>query len=126
MAVVKKDSATLRTIKGAVRQAVHSEVENLARIVARGFESVDKRFEQIDKRFDQADKRFEQVDKRFEQVDKHFESMGFHLEHIDARLGVVERDTAEIRRHFVYRDEFEDALARITLLEKKLNVKSGK
>ncbi|MEK7576221.1 MAG: hypothetical protein AAB482_00865 [Patescibacteria group bacterium] len=112
MVGIKKDSVSIKNIKIVVRQAVHSEVENLARIVAKGFESVDKRFEQ--------------VNKRFEQVDRRFESIEFKLEHIDTRLGVVEHDTAEIRRHFIYRDEFEDALARITLLEKKLNIKSGK
>ena len=49
--------------------------ENLARIVARGFESVDGRFQQVDKRFDQVDGK---------------------LEHIDARLDTIERDLVEI------------------------------
>ncbi len=48
------------------------------------------------------------------------------LDHMSARLGSVERDVAEIRKHFVYRDEFEDALSRIRLLEKKLGIQSGK
>lgn len=109
MVIAKKD---LATIKGVVRQVVHGEVENLARIVARGFEGINKRFEQVDKRFEQVDRRLESVEGR--------------LDHVDARLGVIERDIAEIRRHFVYRDEFEDALARIALLEKKLNIKSGR
>jgi len=98
MPLTKKD---LLQIKGVV----HGEVENLARIVAIGFGSIDKRFEQVDKRFD---------------------SIEIRLAHMDQRLGVVERDVAEIRKHFVYRDEFEDALARISFLEKKLGVKSGK
>lgn len=45
---------------------------------------------------------------------------------MSARLGSVERDVAEIRKHFVYRDEFEDALARLRLVEKKLGIHSGK
>ena len=47
------------------------------------------------------------VNKRFEQVD----SRG---------------DMEEVKRHFVYRHEFEDALSRIHHLEKKPGIKSGK
>src|SRR3989344_2252613 len=78
MALAKKD---LSQIKGVV----HDEVENLARIVAKGFEQVDRRFEQVDKRFAQVDGR---------------------LQHIDARLNTIEHDITDIRKHFVYRDEF--------------------
>ncbi len=105
MALTKKD---LSQIKGVV----HDEIENLARIVARGFEGVEKRFEQVDKRFEQVDKRFERIDG--------------HLLHIDARLDTIEHDIADIRKHFVYRDEFEDVIARISAIEKKLGMKSGK
>lgn len=102
MALTKKD---LSQIKGVV----HGEVENLARIVARGFEGIEKRFEQ-------ADKRFEQVDKRFERLDG-------HLLHIDARLDTIEHDITEIRKHFVYRDEFEEVLSRLSVIEKKLGIR---
>lgn len=77
-----------------VKHLVHSEVENLARIVAKGFEQVDKRFEQVDGR----------------------------LQHIDARLDTVEHDIADIRKHFVYRDEFEDVIRRLATVEKKLGI----
>lgn len=40
MALTKKDVSQIKNI-------VHDEVENLARIVAKGFEMVDKRFEQV-------------------------------------------------------------------------------
>lgn len=43
MALTKKDLSQIRGV-------VHGEIENLAKIVARGFEGVDKRFEQIDGR----------------------------------------------------------------------------
>jgi len=95
MALTKKD---LSQIKGVV----HGEVENLARVVARGFEGIDKRFEQ--------------VDKRFERVDG-------HLLHIDARLDTIEHDITEIRKHFVYRDEFEEVLSRLSVIEKKLGIR---
>lgn len=98
MAVTKKDLSQIRGV-------VHDEVENLARIVARGFEAVEKCFELVDKRFEQVDRK---------------------LLHIDARLNTIEHDISEIRKHFVYRDEFEDALTRLTVVEKKLGIKSGK
>ena len=37
-----------------------------------------------------------------------------------------EQDIADIRRHFVYRDEFEDLAGRVKYLEKKLGVEIGK
>lgn len=126
MALTKRD---LSQIKGAV----HDGVENLARIVARGFEGVEKRFErvdkgfeQVDKRFEQVDKRFEQVDKRFEQVDKRLEYVDIRLQHIDARLDSLEHDIGEIRKHLVYRDEFEEVLGRLSVIEKKLGIRGGK
>lgn len=105
MALTKKD---IFQIKGVV----HDEIENLARIVARGFELMDKRFEQVDKRFEQADKKIERIDG--------------HILHIDARLNTIEHDITEIRKHFVYRDEFEDVLHRLLLIEKKLGIRGGK
>ena len=93
-------------------------IDDLAIMVKRGFDQTANR--------DEVNKRFEQVDKRFEQIDKHFVTIERRLDHVDARLSYVERDVAEIRKHFVYRDEFEDALARIRLLEKKVGIQSGK
>jgi len=102
-----------------IDKKIDDKIDNLAQITARGFEQVDKRFEQVDKRFEQVDKRFEQVDKRFEKIEG-------DLEYMNARLSNVEKDTAEIRRHFVYRHEFEDLMARVKYLEQKLGVESGK
>lgn len=110
MALTQKD---VSKIKGMMR----GETEYLARLVARGFESVDKRFEQIDKRFEQIDKRFEQIDRQISRINE-------HLVRIDARLDMLEHDVADIRKHFIYRDEFEDALARLRLVEKKLGIKA--
>lgn len=93
-------------------------LDDLARMVKVGFDETAK---QVD-----MDKRFEQVDKRFEVVDKRLGRLEMEASHTNAQLNVIERDVAEIRKHFVYRDEFEDALARILLLEKKVGIKSGK
>lgn len=105
--------------------AKKTTIEDLAIMVQRGFKETAKQAD-MDKRFEQVDKRFEHVDKRFEQIDRRLEIVDGHLSHIDARLNTIEHDVADIRKHFVYRDEFEDALARISLLEKKLGVHSGK
>lgn len=98
MALFKKD---LAQIKGVV----HDEVENLARIVAKSFEHVDKRLELIDKKIEQ---------------------INVEIRHINARLDTIEHDIADIRKHFVYRDEFEDVLMRLSAVEKKLGLRSGK
>jgi hypothetical protein len=47
------------------------------------------------------------------------------LDHLDARVGRVEADIHELRDEVVRRHEFDDALARIKYLEKKLGIESG-
>ncbi len=104
-------------------------IDDLAVMVKKGFDHVTNTMadkESVNKRFDEVDKRFDEVDKRFIDVDKRFIGIEHKLDHMSARLGSVERDVAEIRKHFVYRDEFEDALARLRLVEQKLGIKSGK
>lgn len=93
-------------------------IDDLARMVKGGFDHSDKRFDETAKKAD--------VDKRFEEVDKQLSHIDLRLGHVDARLAMIERDVSDIRKHFVYRDEFEDVLARISNLEKKAGVKSGK
>ena len=53
------------------------------------------------------------------------EEMNERLDDLDARVGRIEADIRELRGEIVYRHEFEDALARITYLEKKLGIESG-
>ena len=95
-------------------------IDDLAVMVKKGFDQTTDK-ESVNKRFDEIDKRFDGVDKRFIGVEQ-------RLDHMNARLGSVEveRDVAEIRKHFVYRDEFEDAPACLRLVEKKLGIHSGK
>jgi len=88
-------------------------IDDLAVMVKNGFDDIGNRM---------ADRN--SVDQRFDSVDQRFGVVSKKLEHIDARLAYIERDVAEIRKHFVYRDEFEDALARLRLVEKKLGIKS--
>ncbi len=47
------------------------------------------------------------------------------LDHRDARVGRIEADIHELRDEVVHRHEFDDALARIKYLEKKLGIESG-
>lgn len=93
--------------------------EQLAVMVQRGFKDIDKRFELFDKRF-------ELIERRIAHIEAEIQHINARLDHMDARLNTIEHDIAEIRKHLVYRDEFEDALARIAVLEKKLGVRSGK
>ena len=51
--------------------------------------------------------------------------MNERLDHLDARVGRMEADIHELRGEIVYHHEFEDALARIKYLEKKLGIESG-
>ena len=86
--------------------------EELARMIAKGFDGVDKRFDGVDKRLGGMDQRFDRIDKR--------------LDHLDARMGRMEADLNEIRSNLVYRHEFEDLMARVKYLEIKMGIESGK
>ena len=48
-------------------------IEDLAGMVKRGFDAVDKKFDAVDKRFDKIDTRFEKVDARFDDMDARFD-----------------------------------------------------
>ena len=47
------------------------------------------------------------------------------LDHLDARIGRIEADVHALRDAMVHRQEFQDALDRITDIEKKLGSESG-
>ena len=95
-------------------------IEDLAGMVKRGFDSVDKRFEQVDQRFDSVDKRFEQVDKRFEQVDKRFDNLENRMEagfaHVNARLDTIRHDISDLP---AMRASLRDLHQRVERLEHK-------
>jgi len=93
-------------------------LENLAGMIARGFEETAKKVE-VDARFDSVNSRFADMDTRFDKIDG-------RLDHLDACMGRVEADLAEIRSNIVHRYEFEDLMARVKYVEKKLGIKSGK
>lgn len=95
------------------------ELEDLALMVKHGFDGVDKRFDGVEGRLDKVENRLDRVENRLDDVDK-------RLDHVDARLGNIERDVSYLRQHFVFREEFEDLMARVKYLERKQGVNSGK
>jgi hypothetical protein len=48
-----------------------------------------------------------------------------HLNNLDARVGRIEADVHMLRDEMVHRQEFQDALDRVTYIEKKLGIESG-
>lgn len=103
------------------------EFETLARMVADGFGHTDKKIDGVDKKVDAVDRKVDDLAKksglRFMELESKMDE-GF--KNVDSRLLVIERDIAEIRSHFVYRNEFEDLAIRVKYLETKLGLESGK
>ena len=88
--------------------------EELARMIARGFEHVDGRFEEAASKTDIVG------------IKNDIKRLDGHMDHLDARVGRMEADLNEIRGNIVYKYEFEDLMARVKYLELKLNIESGK
>ena len=99
-----------------VHKVVHREVENLARITAQGFKSVDERFEGVDKRFEGIDQRFDRIDERFGQV-------GVSLASLEAKLDTARHDITVIKENFVYRGELKAVVERLVVVERKVAVR---
>jgi hypothetical protein len=47
------------------------------------------------------------------------------LDNLDARVGRIEADVHGLRNEMVHKQEFQEALDRITYIEKKLGIESG-
>lgn len=105
--------------KEDLKKFIEQQNEELALIVKAGFDGVDKKFEDVDKRFDEVDKKFDEVHQEFKRVWDEFS-------YVHASLSMIYQDVSEIKRNFVNRVEFEDVLFRLSLIEKKLGIKSGK
>ncbi len=58
-------------------------------------------------------------------MNQKFDAVETRLDHLDARGGRIEADVHALRDEMVHRQEFQDALDRITYLEKKLGIESG-
>jgi len=79
-------------------------IEDLSVMIAKGFEDTATKSD------------IKRLDERISRLDHR----------MNERLIVIERDIAEIRSHFVYRDEFEDLAERMKYIELKLGIESGK
>jgi peptidoglycan hydrolase CwlO-like protein len=66
-----------------------------------------------------------EVKEDIQELRKDIAEVNGRLDHLDARVGRMEADIHEVRGEIVYRHEFDDALARITYLEKKLGIESS-
>jgi uncharacterized coiled-coil protein SlyX len=81
-------------------------IEELARMINEGFKDTASKED------------MKEVTTRLDGIDS-------RLDNLDARVGRIEADIHELRDEVVHKHEFEDALARIKYLEKKLGIESG-
>lgn len=88
---------------------VMEQIEELAVVTSKGFDRVDKRFEEVDKRFEAIDRRFVEIERR--------------LDKIWLEVGTMRRDIYDIKTEMIKREEFEQLIARVEFLEKKLKVR---
>lgn len=95
--------------------------DELARMIAKGFEQTASKLD-----VQRLDERIDKLDGKVEHLDEKVGHLELRIDHIDATLSVMSRDIADIKKHFVYRDEFEDLMARVKYLETRLGVESGK
>lgn len=89
-------------------------IDDLARMVKRGFDTADKKLDEAAKQVS--------VNKLEERV---YKIEGAIIQ-ISDTLAAMRKDIYEIKTRFVYRNEFEDLMGRVSYLEKKAGVKSGK
>ncbi|MBI4837187.1 MAG: hypothetical protein HY813_02145 [Candidatus Portnoybacteria bacterium] len=101
---------------GSNMKRKNTTIEDLAIMVKKGFDGVDKKFDGVDKKFDGVDKKFDEAQKDRDGIRREMRE-GFTR--VNARLDVIEGDIKD----FIGRDEFEDVLARLKLVEKTLGLK---
>ena len=82
-------------------------LEDLAIMVAQGFERVEKRFETMENRFETMEKKFEEIDMKFERV--------------FVRLDTIDDKVTNIRYDFRKINEA-DLISRVGILEEKVGV----
>lgn len=90
--------------------------ENLARMVAKGFEGMDKKFENIDKKFDGIDKKFESLEGRMD---------GFERR-ITQKIGNLERRIDDVVMNRATKDDVYALTLRVDHLEIVTGLKNNK
>jgi archaellum component FlaC len=84
--------------------AHHTTIDDLARMINAGFTDVTNDIGEVKQDMAEVKQR---------------------LDTLDARVGRIEADVHGLRDEMVHRQEFQDALDRITYIEKKLGIESG-
>jgi len=87
-------------------------IDDLAMMVGRGFEAVDKRFDQVDERLDKVESRLDKVE--------------IKLDRVDYRLTQVEENQLDLKLRIDvlnYTKTTDELRGRIVVLEKKVGVK---
>lgn len=114
---IKKKETTIEDLAVMMSKGFHDvntkideDINNLATMVAKGFESVDKRFESVDKRFEDVDKRFDKIEKRLENVGE------------DLKLKATRQDMLNFGDRFVLKYEFSDLTTRVGRLERRIKI----
>ena len=100
MALTKEDLTRIKSF-------IEGSADNLARIVAKGFEQTATKND-------------------IARLEAKIAKVELEVVEIKERVVYIERDTAEIRKGLISRMELEDILVRISLVERKLGIKSGK
>jgi predicted nucleic acid-binding Zn-ribbon protein len=90
-----------------IADTVNGAVDNLARIVAKGFEQTATKDD-------------------IARLEVKIAKLELEIMEVKERVTYIERDIAEIRKGLISRVELDDIWARLSLVEKKLGIVSGK
>lgn len=71
-------------------------LDQLARMMAEGFDRMENRFDAIDLRFAAVDERFEAIDKRFERIDRRFELIDGRFDSLEKRFDILARESMRL------------------------------
>ncbi len=79
-------------------------IDDLAIMVARGFDSIDEKFEKVDQKFEKIDERLEKIDNR--------------IKELDTNIKATRGDILNLGEKFVPYYMFDQLSKRVSLLEK--------
>lgn len=98
-------------------------IENLAGMIQRGFEETTKRIgSKVDSLENKVDSLEDKVDFLHVELQDFKKETRDNFAHVHARLGVIESDVKDV----VHKDDFEDLMARVKYIERKMGIESGK
>lgn len=114
--------------KQDVKEIVQEGTEELARIIAKGFEGTATKIdaERLQSDVDGLTGNMDSLKGSVTELKQRMIQFESKLDHTDARVGRIEADINEMKGNIVYKFEFEDLTARVKYLELKMGVESGK